>query len=491
MNKNSWSLSLETETGYSHHYFCKCGHAFGLFTDSEISLAPDLFCPHCENNYFIDTQEWELGTKTKIWKQFFWEHELRSDDLVWSVILFFTLPRVKDEKIVLERQNIFTVSFEKSYVNTSTKSITHDYSYPILSQYKLFLNDNVTKFYKLMVQEAKELLFANIMSHKTEAISWLDERKMAHYPLRKKLDLVEYFIKHPHLQELELFEWKMPHLHHHTRAHPSQEAMLHFIRGEKQEKTLKKALYSNYLAALGSQGYHPYSDFVFARSIDDANFLRELLSIAPAIKEHIFNDENFAHALRFINFLKLHYSEKQITRLFVEEMQDLKHYKRAVLNWRDTLRMLSPQNSFESLERYFHKVKLTTKALHDELIRVFNLASFEDQTNSLFTYAPHQLAAQTLNSELRFVLPEDVFELSLWAKTLHNCMFGYVRQIKNGHSLIYGVFKEDALTYAIELRGTKIIQAHGTFNKRIHDEDMQIIDNWHQESYMKAFAHER
>ena len=491
MNKNSWTLSLKTETGYSHHYFCKCGHAFELFTDSEISLAPDLFCPHCENNYFIDTQEWELGTKTKIWKQFFWEHELRSDDLVWSVVFYFSLPRIKDETIDLVKQEIFTISFEKSDVYTNARPVTYDYSYPILSRYKLFNNGDVTEMRKLIIKEAKELLYANIMNNKTAAISWLDERKMVLYSMDKKFDCIGYFIKHPHLQELELFEWKMPHLQHHTRAHPSQEAMLHFILGEKQERTLKKALYSNYLAALGSQGYHPYSDFVFARSIDDANFLRELLSIAPAIKEHIFNDENFAHALRFINFLKLHYSEKQITRLFVEEMQDLKHYKRAVLNWRDTLRMLSPQNSFESLERYFHKVKLTTKTLHDELIRVFNLASFENQNNSVFIYSVHQFAAQTANSDLRFVLPLDVFELSLWAKSLHNCMFGYVRQIKNGNSLIYGVFKENALTYAIELRGTKIIQAHGAFNKHIHHEDMQIINNWHQESYMEALINVR
>ena len=491
MQKNSWSFSLETKNSNTHHYFCACGHELELSTDQKISEAPDVFCPHCANSYFIDAQEWELGTKTKIWKQFFWEHELRSDDLVWSVTFFFTLPRIKDETIALEKQKIFTIAFEKSDIYTNTRSVTYDYNYPILSRYKLFNNGDVTEMRKLIIKEAKELLYAHIMNNKIAAISWLDERKLSLYPIDKKLDCIEYFIKHPHLKEIELFDWKMSYLHHHTREHPSQEAMLGFILGEKKERTLKKALYSTYLDALHTTGYHPYSDFVFARTIEDSNFLRELLSIYPAIKEHIFTDENFAHALEFINFLKLHYSEKQITRLFVHEMQDKTHYKQAIRNWRDTLRMLSPQNSFESLGRYFHKVKLNTKELHDELIRVFNLASFEDQENSAFIYTPHQLVAQGTNSELKFVLPEDVFELSLWAKTLHNCMFGYVRQIKNGNSLIYGVFKENELTYAIELRSTKIIQAYGAFNKHIHHEDMQLINNWHQKSYLEALVHVR
>lgn len=491
MNKNSWILSLDTDTGYSHHYFCKCGHTFELSTDKEISLAPDLFCPHCENNYFIDAQEWESGTKTKIWKHFSWEHELLSDDLAWSVTLFFTLPRVKEENIVLEKQEMFTISFEKSDVYTNTRPLTHNYTYPVLAQYKLFIHEDVTEIKKLLLQNAKELLYTHIMSNKIAAISWLDERELVLFSIDKKLNCIEYFIKHPHLKEIELFDWKMSHLQHHTKNYPSQDEMLDFIIGAKEEKSLKKALYSSYLNALNTKGYHPYSDFVFARTIDDTNFLRELLSISPAIKEHIFTDETFTHALEFINFLKLHYSEKQITKLFAQEMQDKTHYKAAVLNWRDTLQMLSPQNSFESLGRYFHKVKLTTKSLHDELIRVFNLASFEDQTNSSFVYAPHQLAAQTTNSELRFVLPEDVFELSLWAKTLHNCMFGYVRQIKNGHSLIYGIFKENALLYAIEIHNTKIIQAKAAFNKLVHHDDMQIINHWHQKIYLEAFINVR
>jgi hypothetical protein len=54
-------------------------------------------------------------------------------------------------------------------------------------------------------------------------------------------------------------------------------------------------------------------------------------------------------------------------------------------------------------------------------------------------------------------------------------MFGYSRSIHNQISIIYGVFKEDGLVYAVEISNLKIIQAKAMFNRNIPEEDREII----------------
>ncbi|MDQ7060868.1 MAG: hypothetical protein Q9M43_06900 [Sulfurimonas sp.] len=68
----------------------------------------------------------------------------------------------------------------------------------------------------------------------------------------------------------------------------------------------------------------------------------------------------------------------------------------------------------------------------------------------------------------------------------YNCMFGYVNTIKSGRSIIYGVFRDNELLYAVELRAMQIAQALGKFNKKIDELDMNIIKKWHKEKYISS-----
>jgi hypothetical protein len=60
-------------------------------------------------------------------------------------------------------------------------------------------------------------------------------------------------------------------------------------------------------------------------------------------------------------------------------------------------------------------------------------------------------------------------------------MFGYANNIKSGHSIIYGVFKDDELLYAVEIQKMKIVQALGKFNRQIEEDDRKVIDIWFSE----------
>jgi hypothetical protein len=57
-------------------------------------------------------------------------------------------------------------------------------------------------------------------------------------------------------------------------------------------------------------------------------------------------------------------------------------------------------------------------------------------------------------------------------------MFGYSRNIHQKISIIYGVFKEKELLYAVELNNFMIVQAKAISNTKVPDKDMELINSW-------------
>ena len=480
--KNSWIVADLSEDPNIYNYYCKCSLGFKVDAISK-SESFEVSCPKCGNDYFIDALEWESGQGTRIWKGFLWEKEIVNSEDHWSVNLFFTIPRYREDnsKIIVEKQKLISASLSKK----SASSVKYKHHYQVTIKYSLFLDDRTQKLKQLLTRDAEKYLLSNIMQNRTTTIKWIDESEIEELDLKTKLDCIRYFIKHPHLQEIDMFYWKMSILQNSTKKYTSQAKMLDYILKHKKEKSLKKSLFHTYKKALKLTGYYPYSDYIFARSIEDENFLSKLLSIYPAVKQHIFIDETFRQAIEFMAFLKCYYSEKQICKLFLSEMQNESGKISALTHWRDTLRLIQAADSFDYLNQYFSKVKLTTKNLHDEITRVSHLAAFDRGENSRLIYQKYQDEAQMSVNDLRFVLPTDTLELSQWAKKLHNCMFGYVNSIKNGISIIYGVFKNDEILYAVEIRSMQIVQALGKFNNKIGSEDMEIIKKWHNDSLSK------
>lgn len=132
------------------------------------------------------------------------------------------------------------------------------------------------------------------------------------------------------------------------------------------------------------------------------------------------------------------------------------------------------------LDEHFNKVKPTVKELHDEVVRVFHIVSYELDAKEEFEYNEMQLKACRTFEGSEFKLPQTVMELSFWAKKLHNCMFGYSKKIHQNQCIIYGVFKEEELLYAVELNGIKIVQAKAHSNRRVPEQDMKTIEGWWQ-----------
>ena len=431
----------------------------------------------CGNDYFKDAVVFENMKSTKIWKYFKWMSVVSEDEECWSISLKYEIPMHNDKthEVKLNNKDLLHIRLKKDGSVASKVS----YKSKVISQYSLFIDDRVQSFKKLLLDEAKESLYNYVMMNKSKTIEWIDDNELKEFSIDDKLKYLTFFLKNSHLKEYRFFFWKMDSLHNHTIKYKTQVKMLEFIADNRKEKSIKKALYQGYENSINYIGYYyPYSDYIFSRSIKNIDLLIKLYGIYPAIKQHIFTDETFTVAIEFIQFLKQYYTEKQIVRLFIEDMQDVKEYKNRLNNWRDTLRMLQTRNAFGSLEEHFSKVKLTTKKLHDEIVRVFHIVSYELDARESFEYEEVYLSACCTYKKLEFRLPLTVKELSLWAKMLHNCMFGYSRRIHEQRSIIYGVFREEELLYAVELNGFRILQAKAVSNNSVPVEDMNVINGW-------------
>ncbi len=360
-NKNSWILSVKNKTDakYRHHYFCSCTKEFKLQTEINEPEAPDILCPMCGNDYFKDAVIFEDIQSTKIWKYFKWSTVVSENDKHWKVTLKYEVPIYNDtvNKVEIKDRELLHIVFRKD----GSSSHRVSYTSKIISQYSLYLDDKVQSLKNLLLDEAKENLYNYVMMHKSKTIEWIDDKAIKEFSSDNKLKYLTFFLKNSHLKEHRFFFWRMDNIHNHTMKYTTQVEMLNFIVDNRKEKSIKKALYQEYENSINHIGYYPYSDYIFSRSIENIDLLIKLYRIYPAIKQHIFTDETFAVAVEFILFLKRHYTEKQIVRLFIEDMQDVKEYKNRLNNWRDTLRMLQTRTAFKSLEEHFSKVKLTTK----------------------------------------------------------------------------------------------------------------------------------
>jgi len=479
---NSWVLSIEnkTNTKYNHHYFCSCLNEFKLKTEINEPYIPDILCPICGNNYFIDVNDFVSKNGTKIWKYFRWENKGYELENSWGISLGYQLPIYYDliDKVKLENQELLYLELQKD----GSKPIDIAYKSKLISRYSLFEDDIVKPFKSLLIDEAKENLCKYILKNKSNSIEWITHDNLTKLSIQDKFKYISFFLKHTQLKEHEFFFWEMEEIIEATQQNTTQVEMLDFIANNRKERSVKKALYTAYDNSINTIGYYAYSDYIFSRTINNTDLLIKLYGIYPAIKEHLFTGWTFSVAIEFILFLKQHYTEKQIVKLFVEDMQDDKEYKTRLNSWRDTLQMIKTKDAFSALNNHFSKVKLTVKKLHDEIVRVFHLVSYELDAKESFEYEGVYLSACTSYENLDFRLPKTVKELSFWSKILHNCMFGYSRKIHEKKSIIYGVFRKEELLYAVEVNDFKIVQAKAVSNNSIPIEDMKIINSWKNNS---------
>jgi len=442
--KNSWTLSVALDQKYAHNYFCTCGHQFKINTSLE-EEAPDLLCPLCGNDYFKDADEFFNIKGTRIWKYFAWDTIVDDNTENWKVTLKYDVPKLAENSITIEDDVLLEATFKKD----GSEGLSFIKKCDSFYKYSLFKDDKAQPFKDILVQDAQKSLVKYIISSR-ENYKELYEKRIAwqNKPLPRE--------QVKSIQEIQLLD---------------------SVLEKRKERIVKKTLFNAYQVSIDETNQYAKSDFVFSRTIENLDLLVELIQLSPMVKLNLFDEVKTQFAIDFINYLKNHYTEKQIARFFLKFNEET-YFKDYIQDWRDIRRLTNRENGFNTLDRYFIKVKLTVNDLHNEMIRVFNMERFELEAQENFVYLDKFIDACGFYEDLEFRLPHTMQELHLWGQQLHNCMFGYSNAIKRGGSIIYGVFRNDRLLYAVEVRASRIVQALGNYNKKIIEDDKKLIDSW-------------
>ena len=477
--ENSWYL----KTGHIHHFICKCGQVDQFGNIVSTIHHPAHCCRSCGNSYYLDSVMFLTDKKVVRWLAFNWSIETIKTDEAWIVRAYASIP--------LFDHDLQKIRFRKTIIATTTLFFTGKHQYHedhpmIMKKYIYNHMDKATLIKELMAEELEKTLYAFILELPTDEIAWIEDEKINNLSLAERLKLFSFFLVHDHLKEYDFFYWDNFDIFRDiSKQYPLVKEMLFFISSHRKEKSIKRAYFESYAKSMKIHSrYNHMADHLFSRHIEDRNFLLELLKIDTKVKHVLFDEVSMITVEYFLEFLREHYTQKAVTKLFTALEADAFRYHQQIV--RDTIWMFRGE-SMHFIREHFRKVPPTFRRIHDEFIRINAMRDASLSGKVEFEYQENDLNAQGKKDLFEYHLPETTHILQRWSQQLHNCMYGYSRSIHQGRSIIYGVFKDDILIYAIEIRGSKIVQALGRYNRRIEAEDRAEIAVWFKEVYVDTW----
>ncbi|WP_434581553.1 PcfJ domain-containing protein [Sulfurimonas sp. NW15] len=465
MNKNnSWVIISKDIKKIKIYTYCNCGDVQIIkssYYSNDINYYEinNFLCYNCSNDLFLSLDA--------IKKHKFLIHEIKNINFKiesfttengWGSAIYLYIPYndKDDNNITFKKEllgNIFLNVDGK--MKTNTTPIFNNFNRIDRYLDKLLNNALLKEISSNMIPDLK-WLFPKITDIKIDEV--------------KTFQMIKYFLKNKHQSEIEFFLLCSKDIDI-TKFNTINDLIIKLSNNYKA-KSIKKIIYNNVQKSIEHE-YDIKSDFIITRSFDDVNLIVKLLE-NDLIKE-IFENISTSNGILFLRWLQKFYSQKLIVKTLMKDMDDMKY-----LLWRDIFRMIQHYTNYKSniFNKYFKKVKFNADNIHNELVRIGKNALFIKNNNYIFKYEEYELAMQGDIEHLRFILPKDYHELSLWGEYLHNCIAGYSSIIKNKTSIIYGVFISSKLAYAIEIKNNKIVQAKAKYNGNINNQDMLLISAW-------------
>lgn len=474
--QNSWYL----RTGQVHHFLCRCGQVDQLHSAALIAHHPSHACSNCGNRYYLDSDMFLNNPKVTRWSKFYWDTENLKNDEGWIVSTYamipvpdYTIQKIRLKKIVL-------AAISLSFVG---KHNYKKWEHGPLKKHIFNGRRKAEMLEETIEAELMEKLSSFVLASPVPEMDWMAEQDLPESVGMSRIKMYAFFLRNPHLKEYEFFYWKSFDVFRKLSAsYPSVKEMLACILNFRQEKSIKRACYISYERSMKQLGYYdPTTDYIFAHQISDRNFLLQLISMDAEVKARLWQELRWDDIETFFVFLKEHYTQREITALFQNIGNS--YYLR------DVVQMLRG-GMVDFIREHFQKVRPSIEKLHDEFIYIGNLGEGALEEKRIFEYHKNDLMAQTTKEGLEYRLPETITILFGWSRHLHNCMYGYSQTIHEMRSIIYGVFREKELLYAIEIKNDRIVQALGRYNQPIEKEDRRKIDLWFEEFYLKGWLRE-
>ncbi len=479
MIENGWKITLSTDDDNTNnvHYLCRCEQHTSVLINNIQDKSPLYICENCGNDLFLSYDTFKDISKHLYYDDFNHSTSSYLDHNGWHIVISYTLPFYDNKTDKLDYKSIDVLHTTLSHGGDISVDILEKH----IEQKVILQNIVASKLVLPLRKHAAESLviyfFNNLPSH----LQWLSSVLKTNTNGDQGLRLISYCLKNPSVKEIDLFYWNDQYLDEINSFSTSKEALT-FLLNNKREKSVQKALFLHYKEKMQQDPkfYDPTFDYVILRVFNDPNYLTFLLSLPAYYKNNMFVGDEPNLALNAFNFFLEYYSEKLLFSLIKQSLKVQNTYNL----WRDSIRMLSRERTLPIFKEHFERQKPKVALLHDELVRVQNqyiIASKVDMLK-MFDYAIPQIKAETIYEDMDFRLPSTAKELHSWGKELNNCMFSYVSAIENRSTTIYGVYKLNKLTYAVEVQGNKLVQAKATNNSRVSEQEQLILKNWHKDT---------
>jgi len=469
--KNSWYISRHIKECHSlfsdvldafvEAFICRCGEKH-IYITPQTMEEPYHICRACGNNGFLDANTYNL------------EHFSAKIDMKPTVtrntsgnicVMFhYTIP--------------FGIDLAADNVRYTTESIvSFEYKKDYIEMQHLCSMDESLEWL------LKETAISLIMEELNYAKADIDSLMM-----RKKAFLLR-FGKSPAC----MYHWSMDQIAY-SALSPTMDdtpmTLLHRLRNNHHQRSLKRILFHRYKSEMAKHGqFDALTPYILFRTFTNVDLLQQVLKKISLsnfiIAEHervLFHNTLYHYyvvvALDLLQKLKESYTQKAIAKLLLEASDNLSW-------WYDIIAMFYQIQKEEAYQTYLQLPKrLSVASLHDTLIKANNLIEHHN-ANHPFVYNQHFIDVCVIHNGLSFKLPKTPTTLIDWSHQLHNCLYGYIDHVRSKQSTIFGIFKQDTLSYALEIQDNAIVQCYGKYNKSVPDDVNWTIQKWFVNTILK------
>lgn len=426
-------------------YICSCGHTDFIIKHPE--QKPKYICKECENTKFYDANSAWRNIVHFLYQnldlELSYEYDIQSN-LDAIISLYVTkIPTSIDfssHKVIYSKKPVYSLALGIDGELKENYSLRFEQK--ILSQ----LKNNLTRYIN------KNSCF-NIPDSGNKGLT---------------LKMASFFLKNQHLRDFDFYYWADTDMLHANEIYITD--ALELISNYPKAKSIKKAVYQNYLTQLDNNGKFDSSFMeAFSNNIKDVNILSKLLKLK--LEYSMYSNIDKEGLDEIIVFLKQHYSEKQLLRFFSSKEFSSNHYL-----FRDAVSEFLYDK--DVIEYKFRKVPCKVQAIHDEFVRCSREERHKDMQNQRLTYSKQELKPCIEANTYQVKLPKSGKELFDWADELHNCMAGYFEMIKNHETIIYCFFQEDILIFAVEICDNEVVQASGKYNANLTTKEHHVLTKW-------------
>lgn len=469
LGENSWYINkslkecppnifqkLQTDM-YAIAFVCSCGHE-----QINPRIKGNYQCPKCDNSSFYDVANFECEDNVLL-ANVDQEPEFCLDDTKASAKIFVNIPVSIDlvrNKVIFQKNEVYTLSISLSDASeySDGKNISSD-----VKEYT---------HHKLLEYIAQHYLKHKLLDYETY---FLDK---TYKQLRKG---VLFFLKYSGFKHAEFIRWPIDEeMYNNGGVSKTPERFLEYVRAYRTERSIKSALYSRYMMEVQVGRFDALTPFVICRTLKDPNHIVRLLKneFTFSYQAPFSNTVSTAGYIRFIEFLRNFYTEKQIVRIFESIGSD-------TWLWEDSQRMINSIFDYERVSQVFIPPRANIRAIHDNLVRAVELAEVNDISVD-FLY-PNQVRAPCIPwQDYEIVLPKGSEELIVWSKVLSNCLYGYIEDVYNAYSTVYGVYLNNELTYAIEIRYGRLQQFRAKYNAEPDEKAKKAIGKWYKHFFLMS-----